>query len=78
MPNFDNYHRNRVMRVTYKTSILYYTVIDLILLGAHDGGTCGPSCRGVVWRVSESDAVIQVEVNPPDAHAPSISDPYPS
>jgi hypothetical protein len=36
------------------------------------------SCRGVVWRVSESDAVIQVEVNPPDAHVPSISDPHPS
>jgi hypothetical protein len=42
-------------------------------------GTCEvDSCPGVVWRVSESDAVIQVEVNPPDAHAPSISDPYPS
>jgi hypothetical protein len=42
-------------------------------------GTCEvDSCRGVVWRVSESDAVIQVEVNPPDAHAPSISDPHPS
>jgi hypothetical protein len=42
-------------------------------------GTCEvDSCRGVVWRVSESDAVIQVEVNPPDAHAPRISDPQPS
>jgi hypothetical protein len=30
------------MRGTYKRSIFYYTVIDLILLGAHDGGTCGP------------------------------------
>ena len=33
---------------------------------------------GVVWRVHESDAVIQVKVNPPDAHAPTISDPHPS
>ena len=42
-------------------------------------GTCEvDSCRGVVWRVNESDAVIQVEVNPPDAHAPRISDPHPS
>ena len=32
-------------------------------------GTCDiDACRGVVWRVSESDAVIQVEANPPDAH----------
>jgi len=30
------------MRVTDKASISYYTVIDLIALGAHDGGTGGP------------------------------------
>ena len=42
-------------------------------------GTCEVDFfRGVVWRVSESDAVIQVEVNPPNAHAPSISDAHPS
>ena len=63
--------------------------IRLVYLGHANGvmvlydppkwGTCDiDACRGVVWRVSESDAVIQVEVNPPDAHAPSISDPYPS
>ena len=30
-----------------------------------------PGCR---LRVNESDAVVRVEVNPPDAHAPRISD----
>ena len=37
-PNCVNHHRNRVMPVTYKTSIFDYTVIDLIALGEHDGG----------------------------------------
>jgi hypothetical protein len=57
----------------------------LVYLGHADGmmvlydpprwGTCDiDACRGVVWRVNESDAVVRVEVNPPDAHAPSISD----
>jgi hypothetical protein len=42
-------------------------------------GTCDiDACRGVVWRVNESDAAIQVEVDPPDGHAPRISDPHPS
>jgi hypothetical protein len=31
------------------------------------------SCRGVVWWVNESDTVVRVEVNPPDAHAPRIA-----
>jgi hypothetical protein len=31
------------------------------------------SCRGVAWRVNQSDAVVRVEVNPPDAHAPRIA-----
>lgn len=49
----------------------------MVLYDPPKWGTCEvDSCRGVVWRVSESDAVIQVEVNPPDAHAPSISDPH--
>jgi hypothetical protein len=58
----------------------------LIYLGHADGqmvlydppkwGTCEiDSCRGVVWRVNESDAVVRVEVNPPDAHAPRLRDP---
>jgi hypothetical protein len=34
------------MSVTDKASILYYTVIDLIALGAHDGGTEGPDEGG--------------------------------
>jgi len=57
----------------------------LVYLGHADGvmvlydpprwGTCEvDSCRGVVWRVNESDPVVRVEVNPPDAHAPRISD----
>jgi hypothetical protein len=51
----------------------------MVLYDPPKWGTCEvDSCRGVVWRVSESDAVIQVEVNPPDAHAPTISDPHPS
>ena len=56
----------------------------LVYLGHADGmmvlydppkwGTCEiDACRGVVWRVNESDAVVRVEVNPPDAHAPSVS-----
>ena len=49
----------------------------MVLYDPPKWGTCEvDSCRGVVWRVSESDAVIQFEVNPPDAHAPSISDPH--
>jgi hypothetical protein len=61
----------------------------LVYLGHADGvmvlydppkwGTCDiDACRGVVWRVNESDAAIRVEVNPPDAHAPRISGPHPS
>jgi hypothetical protein len=61
----------------------------LVYLGHADGvmvlydpprwDTCGiDACRGVVWRVNESDAAIRVEVDPPDAHAPRISDPHPS
>ena len=47
-----------------------------MLTGVH---TCGiDACLGVVWRVNESDAAIRVEVDPPDAHAPRISDPHPS
>jgi hypothetical protein len=56
----------------------------LVYLGHADGmvlydppkwGTCDiDSCRGVVWRVNESDAVVRVEVNPPDAHAPRVRD----
>jgi hypothetical protein len=42
-------------------------------------GTCDiDACRGVVWRVNESDAALRVEVDPPDGHAPRISDPHPS
>jgi hypothetical protein len=32
-PNCNNHHRNRVIHVTDKASILYYTVIEPILLG---------------------------------------------
>jgi hypothetical protein len=107
LANCINHHRNRVMHVTDKASILYYTVIDLILLGAHDGGTgepdqgrqrtfcaadprpraattrnpglCAPARElHLVWRVNESDAAIRVEVDPPDGHAPRISDSHPS
>ena len=35
-------HRYRVTRDTDKASIFFYTIIDLIALGAHDGGTGGP------------------------------------
>ena len=61
----------------------------LVYLGHADGvmvlydppkwGTCDiDACRGVVWRVNESDAAIRVEVDPPDGHAPMISDPQTS
>jgi hypothetical protein len=51
----------------------------MVLYDPPKWGTCEvDSCRGVVWRINESDAVIQFEVNPPDAHAPRISDPHPS
>jgi hypothetical protein len=41
-------------------------------------GTCDiDACRGVVWRVNESDAAIRVEVDPPDGHAPGISGSHP-
>lgn len=61
----------------------------LVYLGHADGvmvlddpprwGACGiDACRGVVWRVNESDAAIRVEVDPPDGHAPRISGPHPS
>jgi hypothetical protein len=61
----------------------------LVYLGHADGvmvlddppkwDTCDiDACRGVVWRVNESDAAIRVEVDPPDGHAPRISDPHPS
>jgi hypothetical protein len=61
----------------------------LVYLGHADGvmvlddppkwDTCDiDACRGVVWRVNESDAAIRVEVDPPDGHATRISDPHPS
>jgi hypothetical protein len=42
LPNCVNHHRYRVIRDTDKASIFFYTVIDLIALGAHDGRTRGP------------------------------------
>jgi hypothetical protein len=49
----------------------------MVLYDPAEAGTCEvDSCRGVVWRVNESDAVVRVEVNSPDAHAPRISDPH--
>jgi hypothetical protein len=46
----------------------------MVLYDPPKWGTCEiDACRGVVWRVNESDAVVRVEVNPPDAHAPSVS-----
>jgi hypothetical protein len=51
----------------------------MVLYDPPKWGACEvDACRGVVWRVSESDAAIRVEVNPPDGHAPRISDPHPS
>jgi hypothetical protein len=51
----------------------------MVLYDPPKWGSCEvDSCRGIVWRVNESDAVIQVDVDPTDAHAPSISDPHPS
>jgi hypothetical protein len=51
----------------------------MVLYDPPKWGTCEiDACRGVVWRVSESDTAIRVEVDRPDGQAPRISDPHPS
>ena len=47
-----------------------------VLYSPPDWTTCDvDACRGVVWRVNEADAVVRVEVDPPDRQAPRVSRP---
>jgi hypothetical protein len=46
----------------------------LVLYQPPNWGSCEvDSCRGVTWKVHESDVVLRVEVNPPDRDAPRPS-----
>jgi hypothetical protein len=55
------------------TSLVYLGHADgvMVLYDPPRWGTCDiDACRGVVWRVNESDAAIRVEVDPPTATHP--------
>jgi hypothetical protein len=48
----------------------------LVLYQPPDWGSCEvDSCRGVTWKVRESDVVLRLEVNPPDQDAPDDTQP---
>jgi hypothetical protein len=58
------------------TRLVYLGRADgvMVLYEPPDWAACKlDACRGVVWRVNESDAVVRVEVDPPDAQAPDIT-----
>jgi hypothetical protein len=45
----------------------------LVLYQPPDWSACDvDSCRGATWKVSESDVVLRLEVNPPDRDAPTL------
>jgi hypothetical protein len=58
------------------TRLVYLGRADgvMVLYDPPDWAACElDACRGAVWRVNESDAVVRVEVDPPDRQAPAIS-----
>lgn len=57
------------------TRLVYLGRADgmMVLYSPPDWASCEvDACRGVVWRVSEHDAVVRVEVDPPDRQAPRL------